>query len=226
MLTYALAILYCKGELAMDSEKSSANKIVKRLTPREYSSACQMWASGDYRLKDIAEVYGVSVQALQKRFKKDQISKGQNANLHSAAVKEALEGESVRTALETRKVIQELQQNNLTWLEQLTKRSLMIAAKSSKDNIPLGNFKDDVKVLKDISDIVTKNYMASASILRIDEMTESEEELPTFRVEEMTADDVEEVREAQRRQLAELVAGDSELLDDGEEIVIETDGGD
>ena len=176
-----------------------------------------MWESGEYTLSAIAEVYGVQANGLGRRFRKDGIVKGAQAERQDKAVAESIERDTVRSAGETRKLVSELQKNNLTWLDQITKRTLLIAAQAQKDNMPLGMFKDDVKVLKDMSDIISKNYGTAAMILRIDEIAEAQEDLPTFTVQEMTADDVEEIREAQRQQLAEFATGDVGGVPDGDE---------
>lgn len=188
----------------------------KRLTPREYRTACQMWESGEYTLKKIAEHFGILPNGLSVRFRKDGIVKGAQAEKHDKAVAASIQKDTAKSAMETRKVVAELQQNNLTWLDQITKRTLLIAAQASKDNVPLGMFKDDVKVLKDMSDIISKNYGTAAQILRIDEIAEAQEDLPTFKVHEMTADDVEEIRQSQREQLNEFTVGGSDDEEDND----------
>lgn len=191
----------------------------KRLTPREYRTACQMWESGEYTLKNIAEHFGILPNGLSVRFRKDGIVKGAQAEKHDKAVAASIEKDTARSAMETRKLVSELQKNNLTWLDQITKRTLLIAAQASKENMPLGMFKDDVKVLKDMSDIISKNYGTAAQILRIDEIAEAQEDLPTFSVHEMTAEDVEAIRQNQREQLEEFTIKPSQESEDDDDIV-------
>ncbi|POB16011.1 hypothetical protein CRN36_21610 [Vibrio vulnificus] len=57
--------------------------------------------------------------------------------------------------------------------------------------------------MKLITDIANKNYATCAKILNVDEIVDAEE-LPEFTVVEMTASDVEEVRQVQRAQFREL----------------------
>ncbi|MET2951327.1 hypothetical protein ABXV18_24905 [Vibrio owensii] len=196
----------------------------KILPAKDYRTICQMWRSGDYTLSELAKKFDTNEKSLRQRLYRDGIKKGQDAKLHDQAVSEVLQKETAKNAVETRNAIATLQKNHLSWLDQISKRALFITVQSAKEETPLGNFKDDIKALKDVSDILRSNYQTAAKILRVDDITELEEELPTFTVAEMTADDVAEIRDAQRQQLDELLTGDvgsSNKDDDEDDIMVE-----
>lgn len=161
----------------------------KKIDPKQYNYACYLLQSGECSTaKEVAEIVGVPVATLRARFRKDGITKPvtiQTEDLNDSDSSKKLKAEY------------------LNWLNALTKRGLMFAQKSATENIPLGNFKDDLRSLKYITDIANKNYATCAKILNAGETVDAEE-LPEFKVVEMTASDVEGVRQAQREQFREL----------------------
>ena len=62
------------------------------LTSEQYIAAKTKWASGNYRLKDLAEEFGISITAFNRRFARDGIKKGQDRQKHEKAISEAVEG--------------------------------------------------------------------------------------------------------------------------------------
>ncbi|CDT52753.1 hypothetical protein VCR15J2_390018 [Vibrio coralliirubri] len=207
----------------MSEDKTTEKPKQKRISAKDYRAICIMWRSGDYTVKELATQFDVNETSLRKRFARDGIKKGEDAELHNKAVAEVIQKDTVKQAEETRELILTTQKNHLAWLDGLSRRALLIAQQSAKDNVPLGSFKDDVQTLKGIADIVRGNYQTASQILRIDDISDLEEDLPTFTVNEMTADDVEEIRESQRQQLEEFTTGNvgEAPSEDDDEVLME-----
>ncbi|CAK1907715.1 Phage terminase small subunit [Vibrio crassostreae] len=157
---------------------------------KKYEHACYLYQSGECStIKEVSEVVSISDGTLRRRFSEDGIKKPTS-----------LKASDLDDSSEQGK---KLKADHLNWLNNITRRALMFAQRSVTENIPLGNFNDDLKALKHITDITNKNYATCAKILNVDEIVDVEE-LPEFKVVEMTASDVEEVRKAQREQFREL----------------------
>lgn len=157
---------------------------------KKYEHACYLYQSGECStIKEVSEIVSISDGTLRRRFSEDGIKKPTS-----------LKASDLDDSSEQGK---KLKADHLNWLNLITRRALMFAQRSVTDNIPLGNFNDDLKALKHITDIANKNYATCAKILNVYETVDAEE-LPEFQVVEMTASDVEEIRQAQREQFREL----------------------
>ncbi|EKA7384572.1 hypothetical protein OL309_004402 [Vibrio parahaemolyticus] len=161
----------------------------KKIDPKQYNYACYLLQSGECSTaKEVAEIVDIPVATLRARFRKDGITKPITLRARD---------------LDDTESAKKLKTEYLNWFSALTKRALMFASESTTQKIPLGHFKDDLRALKDITDIANKNYATCSKILKVDDVVENNE-LPEFRVVEMTASDVEEVRQVQRAQFREL----------------------
>ncbi|HAS6026171.1 TPA: hypothetical protein I7142_19560 [Vibrio vulnificus] len=162
----------------------------KKIDPKQYNYACYLLQSGECSTaKEVAEIVDIPVATLRARFRKDGIKKPTS-----------LKASDLDDSSDQGKKLKAVYLNSLN---NITRRALTFAQRSVTDNIPLGNFNDDLRALKLITDIANKNYATCAKILNVDEIVDAEE-LPEFTVVEMTASDVEEVRQVQRAQFREL----------------------
>lgn len=214
----------------------------KRLTPREYARAKQMWQSGDYSLKEISDTVGVSATALSRRFKRDSVSKGSDAKKVSAAVKRAIEKTSAAQAEELASTAHDIKMLALKSIELFNKKNYADIVACIKTNRPLAEIQGDLKALKIASEIVSMNYGTGARILGLDQDLNLDDALPELQIHLMTENDVAELREQQRREEAEangeiddddlvgtelspedLDALDAALDEDEDDIVVEGD---
>lgn len=157
---------------------------------KKYEYACYLYQSGECStVQEVSEIVSISDGTLRRRFSEDGIKKPIS-----------LKASDLDDSSEKGK---RLKADYLNWLNAITRRALMFAQRSATDNIPLGNFNDDLRALKHITDIANKNYATCAKILNVYETVDTEE-LPEFQVVEMTASDVEKIRQTQREQFREL----------------------
>ena len=185
--------------------------VSKRLTPREYAKAKTMWASGDYSLAEISKAVGVSVTAISRRFKKDGVKRGSYAAKTAAAVQKAIEKTAAAQNEELSAYAHDLKMNALKAIDLFNKKAYADVAKSIKDGTPVGEKLTDLKALAEASKIISQNYTTGANILGLDKEIEEVEQLSELRIKLMTEDDVKELREKQRQELAEA---NGEMIDD------------
>lgn len=196
-------------------------KVVKKLSPDQYARAKAMWASGRYKLQEIATSFDVSIQALQKRFRKDGVTKGMDNDKHAKAVEQAMEASIVNEAEKIAKIISEEKETTLRLSDQIRKRAAFEIAKVTRDQVPLAAAESGLKTLKLFQQIVDGAYGISSRVLGIERIDEKSDEIPTLRIEEMTDADVQEIREVQRKQMQELIEGDLDDILGEEELEIE-----
>lgn len=193
------------------AEQADADDRSKRLTPREYARAKTMWISGDYSLQEISDQVGVGITSLSRRFKRDGLKKGADADKVSAAVKKAIERSSAAQAEELASTAHDIKMQALKALKLFNQKAYADVAQSIQKNTKLAEVLNDLKALKVASEIVSTNYGTGARILGLDKDLNPDDVLPELQIQLMTENDVQELREAQR--LEELMA-DGELEDD------------
>jgi len=183
----------------------------KRLTPREYARAKTMWQSGDYSLGEISTQVGVSVTALSRRFKRDGVERGSNAKKVAAAVQKSIERTAAGQAEELAAFAHTFKMNALKAIDLFNKKAYTDVAQAVRDGVPVGEKLGDLKALNEASKIISQNYNTGALILGFDQEIGDEDDLPELRVSIMTENDVAELREKQRRELAEA---NGEMVDE------------
>lgn len=188
-----------------------ADEKARRLTPGEYARAKTMWQSGDYSLYEISDTVGVTVTALSRRFKRDGVSKGSDAKKVSAAVKKAIEKTTAARADELAKTAHDIKMLALNGIQLVTKKTIFEVQAAIKANTPMGEKLNDLKALNEASKIINLNYGTGARILGLDEKLVEGDALEELQINLMTENDVEELREQQRREEAEA---NGELDDD------------
>lgn len=178
------------------------------LTSEQYIAAKTKWASGNYRLKDLAEEFGISITAFNRRFARDGIKKGQDRQKHEKAISEAVEGTMIANSQRVMEMIIERKEHVHRINEHIEKRALNLVMEATKANKPLATVADDVKVLKMVQDIMANGYQITKAIFNVDKL-EGDTEIPTvLRVETLTEEEVREIKEDQQKQVAELLEGD------------------
>lgn len=187
----------------------------KRLTPREYARAKTMWTSGDYSLSEISDEVGVSATALSRRFKRDSLVKGSDADKVSAAVKKAIERSSLAKAEELASTAHDIKMQALKALKLFNQKAYADVAGAITAKTNLSEKLNDLKALKVASEIVSVNYATGARILGLDKDLSPDDDLPELQIHLMTENDVEELREAQRREELEADGAfeDDDLFD-------------
>lgn len=194
-----------------EEQASAVEEQSKRLTPREYARAKTMWQSGEYSLSEISDQVKVSPTALSRRFKRDGLKKGSDADKTSLAVKKAIERSSAAAAKELADTAHDIKMQALKALKLFNQKAYADVAQSIQKGTKLGEVLNDLKALKVASDIVSINYATGARILGLDQDLNPDDILPELQIQLMTENDVQELREAQR--LEELMA-DGELEDE------------
>lgn len=201
-------------DTAKDTEESSEPAAKQtRLTPREYATAKTMWQSGDYSLTEISNKVGVTNTALSRRFKRDGVKKGSYADKTAAAVQKSIERTAAAQAEELSTYAHDLKMNALKAIDLFNRKAYADVAKAIKDGTPVGERLTDLKALAEASKIISQNYTTGSNILGLDRELDDSDQLSELRIKIMTEEDVIELREKQRRELAEA---NGEDIDDGD----------
>lgn len=178
----------------VEDEKSSG---VARMTGADFAEARELYELGKATLGELADTYGVSRQALSKRFKAAGVVKDSRkdeiAAVASSAAKSAT-GASVTATVER------FTDRRADWIEetringfQALKQTQMIARKLVLDAVKAGNpvssVDDDLKAMGRLNKILVDNIAASLDLLQAHEHVD-EEDLPTLVIEDLTDEEI------------------------------------
>lgn len=192
-----------------------------KITVAQYEYAKEQYVSAKEKygmIFEIAKGLDITASGLRKRFIKDGLvettsTKKRTENKKPSAKEVAKEASDNiiksspfyenKTPEEREKLIKD---DYFKWMHSVSRMSVNYPVRAKGDSVALGYFKDDIMVMKNIMDILDKSYKSIAQMNGFNSDVEKED-LPTFTVHEMTAEDVEDVRRAQRQQAEEMRTG-------------------
>lgn len=166
-----------------------------KLTEEVVRLATIQYELGGNSIRDLAEAFDVSYDALRKRFSSDGIKRGCRYKPEDFQTSDP--------------VIQQIQRDYVRWLDVVSKMSIAVIGRARNENASVAIFEDELRSLKLVSDLLGKNCTVLMKLFAQTGNNQNEE-LPTFTVTEMTADDVQELRDEQKELLAELVNDEGE----------------
>ncbi|MCA3902827.1 hypothetical protein JKP31_16135 [Vibrio vulnificus] len=163
---------------------------ISEVTESEYNFAAFQYELGNTKLKDLAVALRVSYCALGRKFREDNIKKGGRLKKEKAGLDSA--------------DYQQVQLNYFQWLTWNSKLAMQLAmevAKDDKSSISL--YEGDLRSIKMMSEILSRNCNTTMKL--IGHNAAADGELEEFVVSEMTAEDVQRVRDEQKQNFAEVV---------------------
>lgn len=170
----------------------------RRLTDSEFTEIKEIYELGKAGLTDLAAEYGISRQALSKRFKSAGVVKGSRAHELAAAAKTAA---TAGTAASTAATVEKFADRRSQWIEevrvqgvQALKQAQLIARKLVADQMKLapGNLAaidDNLKTVQRFNKILVDNIQAQVDLLQANSQID-ETMLPTLKIEDLTEQDI------------------------------------
>ncbi len=168
-----------------------------RMTDADFASARERYELGTAGLVELADEYGVSRQALSKRFKNNNVKKGSRAHEVSAATakgaKEAAEAAGASSERFHDKRADWIEETRIQGVQAL-KQARLIGQKTVVDEMKkpganLENIDGAMKVVARYSKMLTDNIESTLRILKSDDHVD-EEDLPTLTIEDLTNEEI------------------------------------
>lgn len=185
-----------------ETEAEGSGGSSRRLSDAEFAEARELYELGKSGLGDLADAYGISRQALSRRFKAVGAIKGSRAHEAAAAAAKAAAG---APSTSVAKALERYADKRADWIEetrlegvQALKQARMIARKIVADQIkkaatgvpaPLSAVDDDLKAIQRLNKILCDNLNTALDILRANEHVD-EEDLPSLTIEDLTNEEI------------------------------------
>lgn len=204
-------------------------KKVKRLTPKEWAEAEVLWANGDMTLTQLASKFGITDRAVHLHMTNKGVKKGAKAEEHKKKVAEAVTTAAVDDATITAARIRETKEEHYKMSAALAKMSFSEILEAKRNGSPVAVAMNNLKALDAAMTVLTKARMERWAVLGLDRAdTIDEDGLPELLISELTADQIQELRDRDFNEFegldAEVVqvdAGGPDESDDGDGVVEE-----
>ena len=209
-----------------------AVKTPTRMTPRQWAEAEALWEAGEVTLDDLATRFDKDRSAFVRYFKKHGIVKGSRAAARKEEVKEAVAAAGIDEATVLANRIRETKEDHYKMSSALAKLVWAEVLTAKKDEKPFSAIKDNLKALDNAMNVLMKARMERFAILGLDKDDYVDEDgLPELVISELTAAQIEELRNRDEEGLEAGTAVIPETLqeeieDEDEEDGIVEEGGD
>lgn len=205
-----------------------AVKTPTRMTPRQWAEAEALWEAGEVTLDDLATRFDKDRSAFVRYFKKHGIVKGSRAAARKEEVKEAVAAAGIDEATVLANRIRETKEDHYKMSSALAKLVWAEVLTAKKDEKPFSAIKDNLKALDNAMNVLMKARMERFAILGLDKDDYVDEDgLPELVISELTAAQIEELRNRDEEGLEAGTAVIPETLEevtDSEEDEDEEDG--
>ena len=172
-----------------------AVKTPTRMTPRQWAEAEALWEAGEVTLDDLAARFDKDRSAFVRYFKKHGIVKGSRAAARKEEVKEAVAAAGIDEATVLANRIRETKEDHYKMSSALAKLVWAEVLTAKKDEKPFSAIKDNLKALDNAMNVLMKARMERFAILGLDKDDYVDEDgLPELVISELTAAQIEELR--------------------------------
>lgn len=186
-----------------------------KLSPSDWANVVTLYERGEKNTVELAEMYGVSRQAISKGLKDRGIEKGSSLAETSGAEDDTARKERERRVQQANTQVETFAKYNDV-LAKLTMERVI----TGHQNGTLASKSTELRALKDAATIIEKARRENWDILQVEELLGENAELPDLNVGEYTPEELEAIREANEDHYQENMrssGGDEEPEDDEDE---------
>ena len=202
---------------------------VKRLTPKQWAEAEALWASGEVTRAVLAAKFSVSEIAIQKHMAKVGVKHGQKAEEHKKKVAAAVTSAAVDDATVTAARIRETKEEHYRMSSAIAKLAWQEILTAKQNGSPVAVAANNLKALDSAMNVMTKARLERWAVLGLDRADSIDEDgLPELLISELTAEQIQDLRDRDFNEFEELpeaavqlIDGDTEGDDDEDDVVEE-----
>lgn len=219
----------------MTEKKPPAAKPAKsgtRLTPKQWAEAEALWESGEVTLDDLAAKFGKHKSNFSRHFDKLSIKRGSKAEAHKKKVHEAVTAAAVDDATVTAARIRETKEDHYKMSSSLAKLVWSEILTAKQGGHPLAVATANLKALDIAATSLKKLREERWAVLGLDKADFIDEDgLPELTIQELTAEQLEELRNRDEAdlglavgsavQVPEEIDRDDDEESDDDDVVIE-----
>lgn len=189
------------------TEVVGEKKTKKRLTPKQWAEAEALWAAGEMTKDGLAAKFGVSSHAVFLHMQKKGIKKGEKAEEHKRKVAEAVTSAAIDDATITAARIRETKEEHYKMSAALAKMSFNEILEAKRNGSPVAVAMNNLKAFDAAMNVLSKARQERWAVLGLDRADSIDEDgLPELLISELTAEQIQELRERDFNEFEELDA--------------------
>jgi hypothetical protein len=192
------------------SDKDSKEKKT-RLSAADWATIEEMWASGTVTLEQLAEQFLVNPTFLSRELSKRGVKKGIKSRELAAAATEKVRETLVDVHAQKMKRVAETKDEHYQFAQTLAKLTFQIIANKVKNKQSIHGARDDIRTIKDAMTAISIARDERFRVLGLDRDENTGDEIPALIVTEMTAAEIEAIRNRHDGGAVEDDVSDEEL---------------
>lgn len=182
---------------------------VRSLTPRQWAEIEALWEAGEVTYSDLMTRYGKSQSTFERHFRKRGLIKGAKAHVAKKKIEEKLAEATILDATVIAARIKETKEQHYKMAAGLASLTWAEILKTKQDGAPVGIALTNLKALDVAMNVLKKAREERYSVLGMDRPDAVDpEDLPELVISELTADQVQELRERDHAELDDLAVMD------------------
>lgn len=204
----------------IEAKETESVAIKKRMTPELWAEAKAMRASGEYTLSELSEKFGVTIETLSRRFKRDNVAKGEDSV--ASLIKRSVV-DSAATRAKERVERAENRRNEFDgYANAIAKLVVKTVATCSKEEKPFSTIEGDIKALQRAADAINKAFSTVSKALQLDIVEGEEDDIPKLLVGQLTDEQVKQYRQIQHEEDSTAEFEDDDLDAMADDIMAES----
>lgn len=187
------------------------------LTPRQWAEAVALWENGATTLPELAKKFDRHEQSFVQYFRRRGIKKGSKLATIAKKVDKKVEEQHINDAEIIAARIRETKEEHYKMAAGLAKLTWAEVLKAKQDGVPVGNAINNLKALESAMNVLKKAREERYSVLGLDRADSVDEnEVPELVISELTADQIEALRQRSFRELNDIddEIGEMQPVDD------------
>lgn len=170
------------------------NRKWRHLTATEWQTIRVIWESGNCTAGELSKRFSVHPETIIRKMKKLGAVKGSASKRYVSQVQSRMQEKINGTADELAERIRETKENFYKWNKTLAVLAMKEIADAKNSGKPMSAITQNLRTYEVASNIVAKTRSETYSLLGLDKDDGGPKELPDLLISEMTADEVEQVR--------------------------------
>lgn len=195
------------GNIAINVAKMTSEEIAQRqknqykrpLRPAQLAEMEALWESGEVSLRELAERFDLTQTSVSRYMSLNEVTKGERAEEHKRMVRERIAEELAGDAGERAKLIKKKKDEYLTLLDIPSKLANNEVQTCRSKGLPLQSIYGNLKSIKELLNIYAGSRNEIWKILDVDEFESKhvEDDIPELLISQLTATDIEKMRQEQ-----------------------------
>jgi AraC-like DNA-binding protein len=191
-------------EEVIKKKKPKPRKNSPRMSARKWAEAEALWEAGEITVNELATKFGLSRQAFQRHFKAHGVVFGSKKVELKKAVSEGVTKAVQEDAQILAARIKETKEEHYKMASGLAKLTWAEILKAKQDSVPVGTAIMNLKALDTAASVLKKTREERYAVLGLDKDAVDENDVPELVISELTADQIEALRNRSFQEIDEI----------------------